>query len=294
MHLRVRSAFVVRPGRLLGLSLALTTLLLSISGCEHHRRSVLRPAFGTPVITAPATVVPDCPSGNCGGTVGYPASPPASTTVTPGIGAEPPLESITPSSTIVPELRPPSETRRPRGRALPRTALRDQVQPFVNDPNDLFGPPRADRPWKYVVLHHSATTNGSYAQIDRDHRQIGGFKDCGYHFVIGNGTESPDGQIEVAQRWSEQRGGAHCRDGKHPDVNEYGIGICLIGNFDQSPPTPRQIASAKALVAYLQDRYAIPTDHVGTHSALAHGHIDCPGRNFPTAAILNPTDSLSR
>ena len=52
-------------------------------------------------------------------------------------------------------------------------------------------------------------------------------------------------------------------------VNEYGIGICLVGDLENTPPTKRQIAAAQALVAYLKDRYAIATDHTETHSHLA-------------------------
>ena len=100
--------------------------------------------------------------------------------------------------------------------------------------------------------------------------------------MIGNGTGSPDGQIEVAQRWTNQKHGVHCRNGKNPDVNEYGIGICLVGDLDKAPPTPRQIAAARALVAYLGDRYHIPADHIDTHAHLASSPTACPGKHFPS------------
>jgi N-acetyl-anhydromuramyl-L-alanine amidase AmpD len=173
-----------------------------------------------------------------------------------------------------------------RRAATPRAALRAKVKPFVNDPDDLFVPPKADRPWRFIVLHHSAHHSGSYAQIDREHRQALGWDGCGYHFVIGNGSQSPDGQIEVTQRWVEQKPGAHCRNGKTPDINDYGVGICLVGNFDDAPPTPRQIEASRALVAYLSERYAIPREQIGTHNVLASGPTVCPGKNFPVTAIL--------
>ena len=175
-----------------------------------------------------------------------------------------------------------------------RLTLRDQVKPYLENPEDLFGPPKADRPWKYVVLHHSANNEGGIDQIDRDHRKILGFEGCGYHFVIGNGTGSPDGQIEIADRWLNQKNGVHCRNGKTPEVNEYGIGICLVGNFDQSVPTPKQVAAARALVAYLGDRYAIPSDHLGTHDQFASGPTACPGKNFPSEAILGTSHVAQR
>jgi N-acetyl-anhydromuramyl-L-alanine amidase AmpD len=137
-----------------------------------------------------------------------------------------------------------------------------------------------------VVLHHSAHASGSYAQIDREHRKNLGTDGCGYHFVIGNGSETPDGQIEVTRRWADQKGGAHCRDARSPEANDYGVGICLIGDLDHSTPTPRQVEAARALVGYLRDRYGIPADHIGTHAAVALKSTVCPGKNFPVQAIL--------
>ena len=111
---------------------------------------------------------------------------------------------------------------------------------------------------------------------------------CGYHFVIGNGTGSRDGAIEVTRRWSEQRPGAHCRDAAHPAVNEYGIGICLVGDLDAGPPTPKQVESARALVAYLQQRYAIPPERVVTHATVSATPTACPGSRFPTERDPRP------
>jgi N-acetyl-anhydromuramyl-L-alanine amidase AmpD len=168
----------------------------------------------------------------------------------------------------------------------PSSTLRASVQPYVKDPDDLFSPPKADRPWKYIVLHHSATETGGYDSIDREHRKRLGWDGCGYHFVIGNGTESADGAIEIAQRWRDQKLGVHCRDGKNPDINEYGIGICLVGDLEKSPPTPRQIAAARSLVTYLEARYNIPASRTETHAHLAASPTSCPGKMFPVEAIL--------
>jgi N-acetyl-anhydromuramyl-L-alanine amidase AmpD len=134
-------------------------------------------------------------------------------------------------------------------------------------------------------LHHSAHPTGSFSQIDRDHRERLGTAGCGYHFVVGNGTQSPDGQVEVATRWSDQRAGQHCRDSRIADINDYGIGVCLIGDFDNTAPSERQIAATRALVAYLQDRYGIPNENVVTHDRAARTATTCPGRNFPGDAI---------
>ena len=98
------------------------------------------------------------------------------------------------------------------------TVLADRLEPYVagSGARELFYPTKADRPWRYIVLHHSASASGNYDQIDAEHRKILGYDGCGYHFVIGNGAGSMDGQIEVAQRWNKQKQGIHCRDAAHP------------------------------------------------------------------------------
>ncbi len=135
------------------------------------------------------------------------------------------------------------------------------------------------------MLHHSAAQEGGYDQIDREHRKILGFDGCGYHFVIGNGTGSGDGQIEVAMRWDNQKQGVHCRNAKTHDADEYGIGICLVGDFDQQPPTPRQVAAAQALISYLSQRYKISPSRVTTHAHLAATPTVCPGKYFPAQVL---------
>ncbi len=135
--------------------------------------------------------------------------------------------------------------------------------------------------WTTIVIHHSATARGNASVFDKGHRDKG-WDELGYHFVIGNGTGSGDGVVEVGSRWNRQKHGAHC---KTPDnyFNEHGIGICLVGDFTKSRPTPRQMASLERLVAFLADRCGIPPERVTTHQAVTH-KTRCPG-NFPIAMV---------
>jgi hypothetical protein len=149
-------------------------------------------------------------------------------------------------------------------------------------------PAVAARPWKWIVIHHSATPAGGAARFDREHREKG-WDELGYHFVIGNGTDTADGLIEVGPRWPKQKWGAHA---KTPDnsFNDFGIGICLVGDFDLAQPTPKQLQSVAKLVAYLEATYHIKADHVIGHgmvSGIAHGGTAtlCPGRNLSVAAV---------
>jgi N-acetylmuramoyl-L-alanine amidase len=142
--------------------------------------------------------------------------------------------------------------------------------------------------WYYIVIHHSATPSGGAAAFDKEHRSKG-WDELGYHFVIGNGTDTRDGQIEVGPRWRKQKWGAHA---KTPDnrFNDHGIGICLVGNFDVSRPTAKQLESLAKLVAYLQTTYRIPSERIVGHGSvhnLANGGTitDCPGRNMNVAMV---------
>lgn len=131
------------------------------------------------------------------------------------------------------------------------------------------------RPWKWIVIHHSATPTGGAKAFDKMHRAKG-WDELGYHFVIGNGTDTRDGQIEIGSRWPKQKYGAHT---KTPDnqYNDVGIGICLVGNFDVTRPTQAQLRSMAKLVSFLMKRYNIPPSRVIGHRDAKP--TDCPGRN---------------
>jgi len=131
------------------------------------------------------------------------------------------------------------------------------------------------RDWRYIVIHHSATNEGSAAAFRRYHRRKG-WDDLAYHFVIGNGRGAPDGKVELGMRWVRQQAGAHAGNREY---NDHGIGICLVGNFERSRPTEAQMASLKKLVRFLRKRFDIGAIDVVRHSDV--NTTKCPGRNMP-------------
>ncbi len=225
---------------------------------------------------------------------GGPTPPEPPKPVNPGSASGPTL--LGPTSSVSPAARDADSQDAAQIGAITPTRVRrasstERLKPFVDESNanELMYPNKADRPWRYIVLHHSASASGNYDQIDGEHRKILGIDGCGYHFVIGNGTGSRDGQIEVSQRWNNQKQGAHTRNARTHDADEYGIGICLVGDFDQQPPSARQIAATQALIAYLSKRYNISSSNVRTHAHLAATKTVCPGKYFPSEAMLNVT-----
>lgn len=134
--------------------------------------------------------------------------------------------------------------------------------------------------WKYIVVHHSAIERGNAASYGAAHRQRGMVNGLAYHFVIGNGVDSGDGQIEIGPRWKHQLKGGHV----HSDaVNEVGIGICLVGNLENHPPTPRQWNSLVQLVNYLRANCAAPGCKITVHKWVDRNRTVCPGKRFPYA-----------
>jgi len=103
-----------------------------------------------------------------------------------------------------------------------------------------------------------------------------------YHFVIGNGTDSGDGEIEVGDRWYKQLQGGHVRSDAQ---NEIAIGICLVGDFQADRPTRRQVSALIELIGYLQGKVGDPKPLLFLHRDINIISTDCPGRNFPAAAI---------
>ena len=147
------------------------------------------------------------------------------------------------------------------------------------------------RKWKTIVIHHSATTAGSAAAFDRYHRQTLGDPDgIKYHFVIGNGNGSPDGLIEVTDRWRTQKDAAHLY---HPENAPDSIAICLVGNFEESRPTSAQIDAADKLAYVLMRRFDIPLSRVLTHRMVDEDATVCPGRYFPIDTMIQTLANLS-
>jgi len=133
--------------------------------------------------------------------------------------------------------------------------------------------------WRYVVVHHSVTDGGDAMSLDVIHRRRGFDRGLGYHFVIDNGTTTRiDGQIEASPRWVKQMDGAHCNAA---GMNQCGIGVCLVGDFTNHPPSDRQMDSLVLLVNALRRYYRIPMSRVIRHKDVPGKNTACPGDSFP-------------
>lgn len=165
-------------------------------------------------------------------------------------------------------LRNPQRIEKGQRLVIPQAA---PIRPVIN----LY---QTDK-WRYIIVHHSGTEVGSALTFDRYHNLRGFARGLGYHFVIDNGTKGKfDGQIEVSPRWLHKQDGAHCQAS---GMNTKAIGICLVGNFNYSQPTQKQMDSLVYLINRLRRYYNIPKNNILGHGQVSGARTDCPGKKFP-------------
>ena len=140
--------------------------------------------------------------------------------------------------------------------------------------------------WRYIVVHNSGTRQGNAAAFEHYHRTVRKMPNgLAYHFVIGNGTSTKEGAIEIGNRWHRQIQGGHV----HSDyLNNIAIGICLVGDFNVSTPRKGQLDATAELIDYLRRKVG----KIQGQPAVVRAHreinppqwpTDCPGNDFPYA-----------
>ncbi len=145
--------------------------------------------------------------------------------------------------------------------------------------------PVIKRRWQFIVVHNSGTRQGNARIFDYYHKHVRRMQNgLAYHFVIGNGTSSGDGEIEIGNRWVRQINGGHV----HSDyLNNIALGICLVGDFNRDQPTRKQLAACEELINYLRKRCGKTVNGreiaVKPHREMnpPRWATDCPGDDFP-------------
>ena len=135
--------------------------------------------------------------------------------------------------------------------------------------------------WKYIIVHNSGTRQGNARIFDVYHRNVRKMQNgLAYHFVIGNGNSSGDGEIEIGNRWTRQINGGHVASDY---LNNIALGICLVGDFNRDRPTTAQFAALDELITYLRIRVG----KIKGNPSIVKGHkeinpkpTDCPGDRF--------------
>lgn len=125
-----------------------------------------------------------------------------------------------------------------------------------------------------IVVHHtgSRVLRGfdSPSLIRFRHKYFRGFEDIGYHYLIGNGILTRDGEVYNARPVEIE--GAHAYG-----HNKDSIGIALIGNFNFREPTEKQLNSLIELLAKNCRGYGLNEEDIYGHRELDNANTSCPG-----------------
>lgn len=140
------------------------------------------------------------------------------------------------------------------------TKVVDLVASLERHPSDRYSSRDMSRV-NEITIHHTAGYEGPEA-IAHYHVYERGWPGIGYHYVI-------DQNGRIFQTNYDETKSYH-----NGTTNTKSIGVALIGNFENHPPTHNQYQAAKELVEQLRSRYPsiqyiLPHNH---HKATA-----CPG-----------------
>src|SRR5688500_6217734 len=153
----------------------------------------------------------------------------------------------------------------------PKTVTREE---WGSEPQPL--PDSRKHTPQFITLHHGGTdwkAGRDPAQFVRNLQKYGqrekNWPDLPYHFMI-----APDGRI------------FECRPIEYePESNtkydlQGHIGVELMGNFETQRPSPAQLKSTVALVAWLCQDLRIDASQIAGHGDRAKKQTVCPGKDF--------------
>lgn len=136
--------------------------------------------------------------------------------------------------------------------------------------------------YKWIVIHHSASSYDNLASIRNFHNQRHGWLEAGYHLILSNGsTNIPTGHLEATNRY---RLSSYSMASRNPKYNLQGIHLCIVGNYESRPPSDSIISSLVSAINLLQKKYRIPDEHILLHRNI--GQTLCPGKHITRDQIL--------
>ncbi len=126
--------------------------------------------------------------------------------------------------------------------------------------------------WRYIYVHQTGTPAGNALTVGEAGEGMGD------HFLIGNGDGCFDGEIQVGQRWAQQKSAIAPRGVTH--LEDSCVSIAIVGDFDRGLPTAAQSRRLSQLIVALQSRLRIPGNRV-VLIAQSPGQTGV-GKHFPT------------
>jgi N-acetylmuramoyl-L-alanine amidase len=143
---------------------------------------------------------------------------------------------------------------------------------------------------EYIIIHHTDRNIDFPSFIKLRHRYLRGWDDIGYHYLIGNTRPfTKNGKLYSGR--SEELKGAHTLG-----YNNNSLGICLIGNYDNSFVSEKQFETLFSLLEQKIKQYNVPVNNVKGHNEFLGVDRSCPGRLVNMAyirAVLSGEEEFS-
>lgn len=141
--------------------------------------------------------------------------------------------------------------------------------------------------WQGIIIHHSFTTDGkllsSFEAIKNYHIKTKGWLDIGYHYII----EYVNNVLTIRAGRDLDTIGAHTI-GK----NETHLGICIVGNFDETKPDKDHYTLTAQLCSALISGYKnLTVDNIKPHSLYAP-YKTCCGHLFDFGKLVLEIERL--
>lgn len=154
--------------------------------------------------------------------------------------------------------------------------------------------PLADEEVRFLVVHHSASHNGhrgadapAIIRSFYDFHTAGrGWNDIAYNFLIDS-----DGGIWEGRAGSLDGPVAGDATGGNQGFAQL---VCVIGDYNSAEPTAASLDSLVSTLAWLADRYDIPTAHDSSVSFVSRGSNRHPAGSEVTTPAITGHRTMSR
>jgi len=138
-------------------------------------------------------------------------------------------------------------------------------------------------PRTHIMIHHSLTKDGatvSWPAIEKYHREVGGWRDIGYHAGVEVVTDNLELVVyryqAIIGRPTYQQAAA-CPQG---DMNRVALHVCCVGNFDLEAPGLSLLRTlVRRVVLPWMTEFGIPPENIVGHRDFNHEK-SCPGSKF--------------
>ena len=132
----------------------------------------------------------------------------------------------------------------------------------------------SSRKWTSIIIHHSQSPeNGvhTWDEIEQYHVNVQGWQGIGYNLGIERDNQGK--YIYCIGR------GLDCIGAHTKGMNEVGIGICMVGDYDKAEPLDIQYWLLAQICKDLMRDFDIPIENIQRHNEY-NKEKSCPGLMF--------------